>query len=199
ASREPIYASAARMWRFFGSMGSVSRITVDSQALRDNMLGDPSVRVVDVYVPAGYDEGGLPLLVDLCGLHGQRPVPHELARLEGKSWPGSTGSEVKRSELGMRTQKLNLRALVLGGATLVIPALLVPAPAGAQQAESPRVWLDSNLPPEIRAALALDAMTLDEKVSLLHGHVAFPFNGRPKPNTAIGSAGYVEGVPRLGI
>ena len=58
------------MRRFFGPMGSVSRITVDSQALRDNMLGDPSVRVVDVYVPAGYNREGLPLLVDLVGFTG---------------------------------------------------------------------------------------------------------------------------------
>jgi iron complex transport system substrate-binding protein len=55
------------MRRFFGSMGSVSRVTIESQALKSNMLGDPSVRVVDVYVPAGHDEEGLPLLVDLVG------------------------------------------------------------------------------------------------------------------------------------
>ena len=39
------------MRKFFGSTGSVSRVTIESQALRSNMLGDPSVRVVDVYVP----------------------------------------------------------------------------------------------------------------------------------------------------
>src|SRR5260370_33039664 len=55
------------MRRFFGSMGSVSRLTVESQALKSNMLGDPPVRVVDVYVPAGHDGQGLPLLVDLVG------------------------------------------------------------------------------------------------------------------------------------
>jgi hypothetical protein len=31
------------------------------------MLGDPSARAVDVYVPAGCDGKGLPLLVDLVG------------------------------------------------------------------------------------------------------------------------------------
>src|SRR5438477_9425478 len=56
------------MRKFFGPMGSVSRISVKSQALRSNMLGDPSVRVVDVYLPAGHDGQGLPLLVDLVGL-----------------------------------------------------------------------------------------------------------------------------------
>src|SRR4051812_39921978 len=55
------------MRKFFGPMGSVSRITVASQALADNMLGDPTVRAVDVYVPAGRDGQGLPLLVDLVG------------------------------------------------------------------------------------------------------------------------------------
>src|SRR4029077_16803585 len=55
------------MRRFFGSIGSVSRVTIESQALKSNMLGDPSVRVVDVYVPAGHDGEGLPLLVDLVG------------------------------------------------------------------------------------------------------------------------------------
>src|SRR6266513_1280699 len=55
------------MRKFFGPMGSVSRISVESEALRSNMLGDPSVRVVDVYLPAGHDGQGLPLLVDLVG------------------------------------------------------------------------------------------------------------------------------------
>src|SRR5215468_4882871 len=55
------------MRKFFGPMGSVCRVTVESQALKGNMLGGPSMRVVDVYVPAGHDGEGLPLLVDLVG------------------------------------------------------------------------------------------------------------------------------------
>ncbi len=58
------------MCKFFGPLGSVSRITIESQALKNNMLGDPSVRVVDVYVPAGHDGQGLPVLVDLVGFTG---------------------------------------------------------------------------------------------------------------------------------
>ena len=58
---------AGRTRKFFGSAGSVSRVTVESEALKSNMLGDPSVRVVDVSVPAGHDGEGLPLLVDLVG------------------------------------------------------------------------------------------------------------------------------------
>src|SRR5438046_2170040 len=55
------------MRKFFGSMGTVSRLSIERQALTNNMLGDPSVRVIDVYLPAGHDGHGLPLLVDLVG------------------------------------------------------------------------------------------------------------------------------------
>ena len=40
---------------FFGPGGSVSRVTFESQALKNNMLGDPAERVVDVYVAAGHN------------------------------------------------------------------------------------------------------------------------------------------------
>jgi hypothetical protein len=83
------------MRKFFESMGSVSRVTVESQALKSNMLGDPSVRIVDVYVPAGHDGQGLPLLVDLVGFTGsglshtnwagfRENLPERLDRLIGE-------------------------------------------------------------------------------------------------------------------
>src|SRR6267154_1234600 len=83
------------MRKFFGSTGSVSRITVVSQALESNILGDPSARVVDVYVPAGHDGQGLPLLVDLVGFTGsglshtnwvgfRENLPERLDRLIGE-------------------------------------------------------------------------------------------------------------------
>jgi hypothetical protein len=55
------------MRKFFGPMGSVSRVTIESHALKSNMRGVPSARAVDVYTPAGHDGQGLPLLVDLVG------------------------------------------------------------------------------------------------------------------------------------
>ncbi|HLO20959.1 MAG TPA: hypothetical protein VK192_10765, partial [Sphingomicrobium sp.] len=55
------------MRRFFGPAGSVSRITVESRALKNNLLGDSPVRVVDIYLPAGHDGEDLPFLVDLVG------------------------------------------------------------------------------------------------------------------------------------
>src|ERR1700680_4586234 len=82
------------MRRFFGPRGSVSRVTIESQALKNNMLGDPAARVVDVYVPAGHDGQGLPLLVDLVGFTGsglshtnwsgfRENLPERLDRLVG--------------------------------------------------------------------------------------------------------------------
>jgi len=51
--------------------GQVQRIWIESDALRDNRLGDPTTRGVDVYTPAGHGPGsGLPLLVDLVGFTG---------------------------------------------------------------------------------------------------------------------------------
>src|ERR1700739_854981 len=58
------------MRKFFGPAGSVTRISIDSQALKTNMLGDPPARTVDLSVPAGGDGRGLPLLVDLVGFTG---------------------------------------------------------------------------------------------------------------------------------
>jgi S-formylglutathione hydrolase FrmB len=75
--------------------GAVHRLVVESQVLRSNMLGDPTDRRVDVYVPAGRDGAGLPLLVDLVGFTAGGPahtnwqafrenVPERLDRLIGE-------------------------------------------------------------------------------------------------------------------
>jgi enterochelin esterase-like enzyme len=54
--------------------GTIHRLTVDSQVLKTNMLGDPTVREVDVYVPPGHDGKRLPLLVDLVGFTAGGPA-----------------------------------------------------------------------------------------------------------------------------
>src|SRR5689334_6523060 len=56
------------MRKFHGPAGSVHRLIVESELLRGNILGDPTDRAIDVYVPAGHDGRGLPLLVDLVGI-----------------------------------------------------------------------------------------------------------------------------------
>ncbi|MBC5768584.1 alpha/beta hydrolase [Ramlibacter albus] len=54
--------------------GTVHRLTVDSEVLKPNLLGDSPRRIVDVYVPHGHDGRGLPLLVDVVGFTGGGPV-----------------------------------------------------------------------------------------------------------------------------
>lgn len=74
--------------------GTVHRLTVHSKALAGNRLGDPTARIVDVYIPHGHDGSGLPLLVDLVGYTAGGPahtawksftenVPERLDRLIG--------------------------------------------------------------------------------------------------------------------
>src|SRR5690348_11093989 len=83
------------MRKFFGPVGTDSRITVESEALKVNMLGDPAARLVDVYVPAGHSGDGLPVLVDLVGFTGsglghtnwvgfRENLPERLDRLIGE-------------------------------------------------------------------------------------------------------------------
>jgi hypothetical protein len=54
--------------------GEVHRLTLESRVLADNLLRDPATRIIDVYVPAGAQSDGLPLLVDLVGFTAGGPV-----------------------------------------------------------------------------------------------------------------------------
>jgi enterochelin esterase-like enzyme len=74
--------------------GMVQTLRINSSCLKGNLLGDPSRRRIDVYVPAGHDGQGLPLLVDLVGYTAGGPghtnwknygenVPERLDRLIG--------------------------------------------------------------------------------------------------------------------
>jgi beta-glucosidase len=53
-------------------------------------------------------------------------------------------------------------------------------------------WMDASLPPDRRADLVESAMTLDEKIGLVHGYgAAIP--------ASLGGAGFVLGIPRLSL
>jgi beta-glucosidase len=95
-------------------------------------------------------------------------------------------------------------------------AMLLCTAAGAAQptASSDRPWLDPKLSPEARAEAAVAAMTLDEKLRLVFGYSDQAFTDLAKvPDDVVpadlkayvvshqvqGSAGFVPGIPRLGI
>jgi beta-glucosidase len=69
----------------------------------------------------------------------------------------------------------------------------------AQNADRP--WMNPSLSPEERVNLVLKEMTLDEKLTLLHGNGMANNPAWTMPLTPLtnGGAGYVEGVKRLGI
>jgi beta-glucosidase len=71
-------------------------------------------------------------------------------------------------------------------------------PAGNEKQNLP--WMDRTLSPDERANMVLSRMTLDEKMDLVHGQ-GMPGWGPPKSNYYLGNggAGFVLGVPRLGI
>jgi beta-glucosidase len=82
---------------------------------------------------------------------------------------------------------------------LTISALLVSASAQSG-ANDKAPWMNTGLSPDERAAMVVKEMTLDEKISLLHGTGMVGLS--PMSPLAIysnGGAGYVVGIPRLGI
>ncbi|MDQ4086932.1 MAG: glycoside hydrolase family 3 C-terminal domain-containing protein [Pseudomonadota bacterium] len=91
----------------------------------------------------------------------------------------------------------SLAALAAAASLLALAAL--PPSAGAQ---SNRPWMDRALTADARADLVLRRMTRDEKLRLVFGYFGtdFPPKQYRAPREArYGSAGYVPGVPRLGI
>jgi beta-glucosidase len=91
--------------------------------------------------------------------------------------------------------RMNLLALSI----LLLGVWLLPSSAQSGAAAS-RPWMNASLSPDERAALVLKHMTLDEKISLLHGTGMTDLS--PMSPLAVhsnGGAGYVVGVPRLGI
>src|SRR5882762_1318910 len=86
--------------------------------------------------------------------------------------------------------------------SIVILLALVPASAQTQVSAktTPKPWLNSSLSPDERAAMVVKEMTLDEKISLLHG-TGMSGLGPVSPLAvhSNGGAGYVIAIPRLGI
>jgi beta-glucosidase len=56
--------------------------------------------------------------------------------------------------------------------------------------------MNRDLSPDQRAALVIAQMTLDEKIQLVHGGGG---GGQQQPNRSNGGAGWIPGIPRLGI
>lgn len=84
--------------------------------------------------------------------------------------------------------------------TLLLALLIVVIATSPAVAQQQRPWMNQDLSPDQRAEMVLQQLTLDEKIDLLHGQ-GMPDWGKPMqhPELGNGGAGFVLGVPRLGI
>jgi beta-glucosidase len=83
---------------------------------------------------------------------------------------------------------------------LVVLSLLLGSVTPVLAAVAAHPWLDARLAPAKRAALAVKAMTEEEKLTLVFSYFGSVTTGQDPPAGArMGSAGYVPGIPRLGI
>jgi len=107
--------------------------------------------------------------------------------------------------VGIRIKSVKIKSLPLFALAL-LQSLLNIAIAGNPTEAHP--WMDATQSADVRTRKLLEAMTLDEKLSLLLGYFGstIPKDCAPAqpcyipPADAIdGSAGYVAGIPRLGI
>ncbi|OAN62220.1 beta-glucosidase [Sphingomonas sp. TDK1] len=87
-----------------------------------------------------------------------------------------------------------IRAFALVLLTVSAPGALLAQDAVPGAVQS---WRDTTRSPDIRADALVRAMTHAEKLQLIHGF--FPPRVNPAPTDMIPSAGYVPGIPRLGI
>jgi len=96
----------------------------------------------------------------------------------------------------LSTFKRRIGALVLASfiATPMIANAQFP---GQQPAPKLYAWSDSSLSPDARAYLVIKELTLEEKISLLHGQGGFGPNAGPTESN--GGAGWSNAIPRLGI
>ncbi len=77
---------------------------------------------------------------------------------------------------------------------LIVPVML------ARSTPQAHPWTDTKLSPDERAAMVVKEMTLDEKIQLLHGTGMAGLSPlSPLIVQSNGGAGYVPGIPRLGI
>jgi beta-glucosidase len=94
----------------------------------------------------------------------------------------------------------NKRALL--AATAMLGLALATASAPALAADPARPWMDTTLSPDQRADLVVKALTFDEKLKLVFGYFSTDATYKKFVHPAEGlnySAGFIYGVPRLGV
>ena len=97
--------------------------------------------------------------------------------------------------------------IVIGAAILAWVQFPAPAQRRGEAAQAPTgPWMDKKLSPDQRADLVIAQMTLEEKISLVHGlgmgfggPAGAPMAPSPDASRSLGGAGFIPGIARLGI
>jgi beta-glucosidase len=109
------------------------------------------------------------------------------------------------SAVGKRNRKRRGRiAMIRKGLAALAVAVSLAAVAAAQAPDpaAGRAWMNTALSPDARAELAIGRMTREEKLQIVFGYFGTDFapkNFTTPREARPGSAGYVPGIPRLGI
>src|ERR1700755_1935156 len=131
-------------------------------------------------------------------------------------WFDCTGDFLEDGPRKMQTHDgSRMRRIIFAAATITLVALIASSIVAkkvvfAQQQrhrlgekfDRNHPWMNPKLSPDERAAMVLKEMTLDEKIDLLHGMVmpGWPRDVQnPQPELGNNGAGFVLGIPRLGI
>ncbi len=96
----------------------------------------------------------------------------------------------QHTELNLPWSRFSIDIFAPAILLLVLSVAAFPVAAASQNHTGSRPWMRRSLTPEQRADLLLHAMTLDEKITLMHG---------VDPRPVQGYVGYVPGNSRLGI
>lgn len=160
---------------------------------------DDGRHTVAVYTDAGAGAAQLPALVTRSRLGAPAvllgAVAGESATAAGFD-PARVALEADASYFSDGFQAASSAPFKVEGSSLRA-TLLTLAYAADTHGDTP--WMDTTLNADARAALLLKAMTEDEKFQMLHSYFGLGKDGGPLPEGAVGSAGFVPAVPRLGI
>ena len=103
----------------------------------------------------------------------------------------------KRHQCCTTIKSLCILGITAGLLTVATSAVSAQSPNQASKQAIKGPWLDKSLSPDQRADLLIEQMTLDEKIALVHGTDVWSLH--PGPAGWLGGAGWVPGIPRLGI
>src|SRR5579859_7873744 len=186
----PAYICAERP-KYLGAAGAaaaalVSSVLDESQAERPRAANRPTARItqrIDI----------LPFLIGREGAPG-RGCAASFTLGRGSPPPRPWATTPSSKSCGGCVMGRGLRVGVCAAAL----SLALPGLADAARPPVARPWMNPRLSPDARAELVLAKLSLDQQIALLHGSMPMFLGARKPANVAI-SAGYMPGVPELGI